>query len=82
MGWDDSFAESNMFRWLAHWIPGLVIYTLTPLFLGDGYPLITNVVLIGATVYMIVVGVLAIDSFLNALLSVVESNSIGRDATS
>jgi len=70
--WDDEFLQSNALKWLSHWIPGLVIYILVRPLLGEELPLLVNLVRGGATVYMIVVGVLALDSILNATRRVLE----------
>jgi miniconductance mechanosensitive channel len=63
--WDDIFVERNVFGRLSHLAPALVIYWLTPLL----FP--SSPALIGATqrmvaIYMILVGLLAIDALLNA----------------
>ncbi len=71
--WDDVFLESNVFKWLTHWVPALVIFVLVRPMLGDGFPVLANVVRGGATVYMIVVGVLALDSLFNAVRKLIKT---------
>lgn len=65
--WDDVFVESNVLRWLTHWVPALVIFVLVRPLLGEDQTMLINLVRGGATVYMVVVGVLALDSLVNAL---------------
>ncbi len=76
--WDDALLKHRVFNHLAHFAPAIVMILLTPLAL-EGHPkwiLITSNAL---NIYMIVVGVLAIDAFLNATLSIYETFEISKE---
>lgn len=63
--WDDIFVERNVFSRLSHLAPALVIYWLTPLDFPS-YPTLIGVTQRLVAIYMIIVGLLAIDALLNA----------------
>ena len=76
--WDDIFIEKKVFNNLSHFAPALVIYYLAPVALGD-YPSILLPFFVGAAeVYMVVVGLLFIDSFINALHLVYQTFPIAK----
>ncbi|NND60557.1 MAG: mechanosensitive ion channel [Gammaproteobacteria bacterium] len=75
--WDDKLVEHRVFFWVAHLAPAIVIYWLAPQVLSDAE--LWNRFVVGATqVYMILVGVLAIDALLNAILAIYQSYPISR----
>ncbi|MFQ5739280.1 MAG: mechanosensitive ion channel family protein [Acidobacteriota bacterium] len=75
--WDDRLLDHRFFFWIAHLAPGIVIYLLTPIALEAAQRLIAAVQ--GTCqIYMIVVGLLALDSLLNAGLDIYNSYSISR----
>ncbi|MBT8143910.1 MAG: mechanosensitive ion channel family protein, partial [Gammaproteobacteria bacterium] len=75
--WDDKLVEHRVFFWVAHLAPAIVIYWLAPQVLSDAE--FWNRFVVGATqVYMILVGVLAIDALLNAILAIYQSYPISR----
>lgn len=63
---DDILVQRKIFSKLSHLAPALVLYTLTPLAL-EGSPLLTTLHTHAALIYMTLVGVLVIDSLLNAI---------------
>lgn len=75
--WDNTFLEKKVFNRLSHLAPAIVIILMAPMVL-EGYPhwveLLTNLV----EIYMIVVALLVIDSFLNAVLDIYRSFPISR----
>lgn len=75
--WDNTFLEKKVFNRLSHLAPAIVIILMAPLAL-EGYPdwieLLTGL----ASIYMIVVALLVIDSFLNAVLDIYRSFPISR----
>ncbi len=75
--WDDRLLDHRFFFWIAHLAPGIVIYLLTPIALEAAQRLIA-VVQGSCQIYMIVVGLLALDSLLNAGLDIYNSYSISR----
>ena len=75
--WDDTLLDHRFFFWIAHLAPGIVIYLLAPVALETAQRLIA-VVLQSCQIYMIVVGLLALDSLLNAGLDIYNSYAISR----
>jgi len=76
--WDDILLKRNFFNQLSNFAPALVIYYATP-FVLEGYDhataFITNVVLI----YMVVIGILVIYSFLDAVLKIYRTLEIAKE---
>jgi len=65
--WDDIFFERKVFNRLAHIAPALIIfYTIGYAFI-DFHPNYTSIVQGGAKIYMLLIGLLVTDSFINAL---------------
>ena len=63
--WDDALHARNFFNQMAHLAPAVVIYLLTPIALA-GTDRIINIISAAIFVYMIILIILIIDSFLNA----------------
>jgi miniconductance mechanosensitive channel len=63
--WDDTFVERNVFGRLSHLAPAIVIYLTLPLVIG-AYPTATAVAVKLTQIYMIAVGLLAINGLLSA----------------
>ena len=76
--WDDRLLDHRFFYWIAHLAPGIVIYLLAPVALEDCSRDSLPVVLGSCQIYMIVVGLLALDSLLNAGLDIYNSYAISR----
>lgn len=64
--WDDIFHERNVFGKLSHLAPAVVLYVMMPLAL-EGYDRLTALATNVVVLYMIIIGILVIDSFLNAV---------------
>ena len=64
--WDDVLVQRKTFSKLSHLAPALILYTLMPLAL-EGYGLLISFHTSAALIFMILVGVLVIDSLLNAV---------------
>ena len=75
--WDDRLLEHRVLFWLAHLAPGIVLYLLIPVALEGAETLIAAAV-VGAQIYMVVVGMLTFDSLLNAGLEIYDSFAISR----
>ena len=75
--WDDRLLDHRFFFWIAHLAPGIVIYLLTPLAL-QAFPRPIAAVQGACLIYMIVVGLLALDSLLNAGLDIYNGYSISK----
>ncbi|MFC1485974.1 mechanosensitive ion channel family protein [Candidatus Latescibacterota bacterium] len=76
--WDDILLKRKFFNQLSHFAPALVIYFTAP-FILDGYDnaitFITNVVII----YMIILSILVINSFLAAVLNIYRTFDIAKE---
>ncbi len=76
--WDDALLKQNFFGRLAHLAPALAIYLLVPaVFVGPNrfISFTTTLVLI----YMIVIGILVIDAFLNGASAIYQGFEISKD---
>ena len=75
--WDDAILGKKVFNRLAHLAPALVIYVSisTPL---AGYDLAISLISGAALIYMISMGILAIDAFLNASLDIYNTYEISN----
>lgn len=75
--WDDILAEQKFFRKLAYLVPAYIVYIFTPVVLGK-YPQSVSAIETGLTIYMIVIFLLAINAFLNAITSIYQDFSIAK----
>ncbi len=66
---DDIFLERKVFTKLSHFAPAIVIYLLSPLAIGE-FEQLSGLITHAAMIYMVVVGLIVIDSFLNAVLDI------------
>ncbi len=85
--WDDKFLDRNVFGRLSHIAPALVIYILTPILLvsaSDGQSAseltetLIDYVRRASMIYMLIVAVLAIDSFFNAVIDIYRTFDISK----
>ncbi len=70
--WDDIILRKKVLNRLAHIVPAIVIYILIPIPFA-GYDWLITVINGAALIYMIAMGVLALDAFLNASLDIYET---------
>ncbi len=75
--WDDLLVEHRVFFWLAHLAPAFVILRMAPAAL-EGVGGTGVLVVRAAQVYMVVVGALATDAFLNAAHAIYQSFAVSR----
>jgi len=75
--WDDTLIKQKVFLRLCHIVPALVIYILTPV-VFRGYHTVQRIVQYGAGVYMILIGILALDAFLTAVMQIYKTYDISR----
>ena len=75
--WDDRVLDHRFLYWIAHLAPGVVIFLLSP-FALDGLQGPIAAIQAACQIYMIVVGLLALDSLLNAGLDIYNGYSISR----
>ncbi len=71
--WDDALQERRVFARLSHLAPALVIYLSAPLFLP-----IQQIIERLSMAYMIIAGVLVLNSFLNAVVDIYRTFEISR----
>ena len=76
--WDDTFLEKKVLNQLAHLAPAMVIYVMAPLAL-EGYDNAIIAISKAVQIYMILVGILVIDAFLNAALDIYRTFDIARE---
>ncbi|MFC1974903.1 mechanosensitive ion channel domain-containing protein [Chloroflexota bacterium] len=76
--WDDMLVKRGVFNRLANFAPALVIYLMLPLALA-GYGQLITVVQNATLVCMIVVGVLAIDAFLNTVSDIYQTFEVSQE---
>lgn len=70
--WDDVILRKKVFNRLAHLAPALVIYLFISIPLA-GYDLAISLISGMALIYMIAMGILALDAFLNASLTIYQT---------
>lgn len=75
--WDNVFLERKVFDRLSHVAPAIVIKLLAPLVL-EGYERSAQLVDSATSVYIVVVALLVVDAFLNALLDIYRTFEISR----
>lgn len=75
--WDDALLKHRFFNYLSHFAPAIVIALMAPLALV-GYPQLIRITETGIHIYMIVIGVFAIDAFLNAVLTIYQSFEVSK----
>ncbi len=80
-GWDDALLKAHFFTRLAHLVPALVIYLLSPL-LFEGFDRLISLATNGAMIYMIAAGIFAVDAFLNGAADIYESYEISKEIPS
>jgi miniconductance mechanosensitive channel len=76
--WDDIILERKVFNRLAHFAPALIIHWSIE-FALKGFPEVTNFIQTVIYVYMTVVGVLVINSFLTALNEIYLHTKMSKD---
>jgi len=76
--WDDIFLEKKVFNKLSHLAPAAILYIMLPLAL-EGYDRLIAFAVNSVFIYMIVIGVLVIDSLLNAVLDLYRTLAISKE---
>ncbi|MEZ5084068.1 MAG: mechanosensitive ion channel [Bacteroidales bacterium] len=75
--WDDILADQRFFKRLAYLVPAYIIYSFTPLVLNS-YPKVVSLIQSVVNVYMIVVVILVINAFLNALAIIYQDFQVAK----
>jgi miniconductance mechanosensitive channel len=76
--WDDILLERKVFTRLSHLAPAIVLYIMLPLAL-EGYERLTTFTTNLLFIYIIIVGILVCNSFLNAVLDIYRTLPISRE---
>jgi len=76
--WDDIFLERKVFNKLSHLAPAVVLYIMMPLAL-EGYDRLIAFATCVVFVYMIIIGVLVFDSFLNAVHDIYLTMEVSKE---
>lgn len=77
ISWDDDLFGHGVFRWASHFVPALLIHAVAP-GLFKGAPILANILVAGAQIYMVVAGYFVLDSFLNAVRSIYQRTDLSR----
>ena len=75
--WDDVILKKKVFNRLAHLAPAIVIYMLISIPF-EGYEWLTSLISGLALIYMIIMGILALDAFLNASLAIYNTYEVSN----
>ena len=75
--WDDVLAEQRFFKRLAYLVPAYIIYSFTPMVLNP-YPRAVSFIQSVVNVYMIVVFILVINAFLNAVAIIYQDFQVAK----
>ena len=75
--WDDVILKKKVFSRLAYLVPAIVIYMTTSIAF-EGYPLLINIINGGILIYIIIMSILTIDAFLNALLDIYKTYEVSN----
>jgi miniconductance mechanosensitive channel len=67
--WDNALLERKFFKRLSHFAPAVVFYAFSPIFF-KGAPGTVHIVQTLSQIYMILIGLLVADAFLNAVLDI------------
>ncbi len=76
--WDDHLLKHHFFDRLARFAPALVIYLMVPVALESQDRLIALLTTV-ALIYMIVIGILAIDALLNGVSEIYQSSEVSKE---
>jgi len=76
--WDDMFLKNKVFKRLSHFAPALVIYLLSPLAFPDS-PVLVSFFRNGAFIYMVVIALLVLDSFLNTFHDIYQTREVSKE---
>ncbi|MCK4958415.1 MAG: mechanosensitive ion channel, partial [Planctomycetes bacterium] len=75
--WDDALVERKVFNRIAHFVPGYVLYATAGVVFA-GYETGETLMQLGAMIYMVLVGLLVVDGFLNAVVDIYRTFDFAR----
>jgi len=75
--WDNQLLGHGVFRWLAHLLPGLLIFLVAPGFFKDA-PLLAKILKVGSELYLLISVYFVFDSLFNAIQATLSIKKVGR----
>jgi len=75
--WDDVLLEKKFFSKVSYFIPAYIIFAATPLVLVD-FPQTVFIIQSALKIYMIIVLIMSVNAFLNAVVSIYEDFEVSR----
>ena len=75
--WDNQLLGHGVFRWLAHLLPGLLIFLVAPGFFRDA-PLLAKILKVGSELYLLISVYFVFDSLFNAIQATLSIKKVGR----
>jgi len=75
--WDNQLLGHGVFRWLAHLLPGLLIFLVAPGFFKDA-PLLAKILKVGSELYLLISVYFVFDSLFNAIQATLSIKQVGR----
>ncbi|MBU3948189.1 MAG: mechanosensitive ion channel family protein [Proteobacteria bacterium] len=76
--WDDIFFERKVFEKLSHFAPAAVLYFMLPLAL-EGNDRIISISINAVYIYMIIISILVLNSFLNSILDIYSAKEVSKE---
>lgn len=78
--WDDMIVKNKVIRYLSHLVPGVIIYWgVSQLFPSAGYFKFIEITRVTTSVYMVVMVMVAINAFFNAVHDIYNTYPISKD---
>ena len=75
--WDNQLLGHGVFSWLAHLLPGLLIFLVAPGFFKDA-PLLAKILKVGSELYLLISVYFVFDSLFNAIQATLSIKQVGR----
>ncbi|HOW31620.1 MAG TPA: mechanosensitive ion channel [Bacteroidales bacterium] len=76
--WDDILLEHKVFNRMAFFIPGILVYQSIPVTLSEFSPAVVSLALKFTNIYIVVIFLVVINSFFNALYSLYQDTEYAR----
>lgn len=75
--WDDDLFGHGVFRWATHFVPAILIHSVSPGLFAEA-PMLVNVLLVSSRVYMVIAGYFVFDSLLNAARAIYQRTELTK----
>lgn len=76
--WDDIFHKRKVFEKLSHFAPAAILFFMLPLAF-EGNERIISICINSVYIYMIIVSIMVLDSFLNSILDIYSSTEVSKE---